>query len=112
MAPRPAAPRSAYGRAFEGAFEAGISVAIAVVLGYYADRWLGTEPLLLLFFLVVGLVAGFRRLLRIQVPADTASSDSAASDSAASESAGSGSAGSSLDESSESAERNSGNPER
>ncbi len=73
MALKPPTPVTATGRAFEGAFEAGLSVAVGVVLGYYADRWLGTEPLLLFFFLIVGSIAGFRRLLRIGVPTDTGS---------------------------------------
>ena len=64
---------TAGGRAFEAAFEAGISVAIGVVLGYYADRWLGTEPVFLFVFLVVGSIAAFRRLLRIGVPKETRS---------------------------------------
>jgi F0F1-type ATP synthase assembly protein I len=46
-------------------------VAIGVVLGYYADRWLGTEPVFLFVFLVVGSIAAFRRLLRIGVPKET-----------------------------------------
>ncbi len=75
MALRPAAPPKVSGRAFEGAFEAGLSVAVGVVLGYYADRWLGTEPFLLFFFLIIGSIAGFRRLLRIGVPTDTGPSD-------------------------------------
>jgi F0F1-type ATP synthase assembly protein I len=75
VALRPRSSLSAGGRAFEGAFEAAASVAIGVVLGYYADRWLGTEPFLLFFFLVVGSIAGFQRLLRIQVPPATGSPD-------------------------------------
>ena len=71
MALRPPTPSTVSGRAFEGAFEAGLSVAVGVVLGYYADRWLGTEPFLLFFFLIVGSIAGFRRLLRIGVPTDS-----------------------------------------
>ncbi len=50
-------------------------MAIGVVLGYYADRWLGTEPFLLFFFLIIGSIAGFRRLLRIGVPTDTGPSN-------------------------------------
>ena len=71
LRPRPAA--TAAGRAFEGAFEAGLAVVVGVVLGYYADRWLGTEPFLLFLFLVLGGVAGFRRLLRIEWPKPEAS---------------------------------------
>ena len=69
----PVSPRTAWGKAFEGSFEAGISVAVGVVLGYYADRWLGTEPYLLFFFLIVGAIAGFQRLLRIATPPATGS---------------------------------------
>ncbi len=76
MARRPRSPTSGYGRAFEGALQAGLSVAIAVVLGYYADRWLETEPFLLFFFMIVGGIAGFRRLLRIGAPTDTGPPDS------------------------------------
>lgn len=66
---------AAFGGAFEGALEAGFSVAIGVVLGYYADRWLGTEPWLLFFFMIVGAIAGFQRLLRIRIPPATGPSD-------------------------------------
>jgi F0F1-type ATP synthase assembly protein I len=70
------APRApGWGAAWEGSLEAGLSMAIGVVLGYYADRWLGTEPVFLFVFLVVGSIAAFRRLLRIGVPKDTASSE-------------------------------------
>ncbi len=55
-------------RTWEGALEAGLSVVVGVVLGYYADRWLGTEPIFLFIFMILGGVAGFRRLLRIPVP--------------------------------------------
>ncbi len=58
--------QTASGRAFEGALEASLAVVVGGALGYYADRWLGTEPVLLFVFLIVGSVAGFRRLLRIQ----------------------------------------------
>ena len=69
MALRRKAPATPMGRAFEGAFEASIAVVVALALGYYCDRWLGTEPVFLFVGLVVGAVAGFRRLLRIQWPA-------------------------------------------
>ncbi len=71
MARKPAS----FGPAWEGSLEAGLSVAIGVVLGYYADRWLDTEPVFLFVFLVVGSIAAFRRLLRIGVPQDTRSSE-------------------------------------
>jgi len=68
VALRPQPPKSPSGRAFEGAFEAALSVVVGLALGYYADRWLGTEPVLLFVFLIVGGIAGFRRLLRIEWP--------------------------------------------
>ncbi len=76
---RPTA-ETARGRAFEGASEAGLSVAVGVVLGYYADRWLDTEPVFLFIFLILGAIAGFRRLLRIGVPPDTGPSGPAEKD--------------------------------
>ncbi len=70
----------AWGRAWEGSLEAGMSVAVGVVLGYYADRWLDTEPVFLFIFLILGAIAGFRRLLRIGVPPDTGPSGPAEED--------------------------------
>ena len=43
MALRPRAPTTPIARAFEGALEAALAVVVGVVLGYYCDRWLGTE---------------------------------------------------------------------
>lgn len=44
----------------------GISMVLATVIGlaigYYLDVWLGTKPWLLLTFLLIGIVAGFRNL--------------------------------------------------
>ncbi len=44
--------------------EMGLSVIIGLLVGYYMDRWLGTEPWLMLGWLVLGLIAGFRGVLR------------------------------------------------
>lgn len=41
-----------------------IATVIGLVGGYYADRWLGTSPWLLLLGLVLGIVAGFVNLFR------------------------------------------------
>ena len=68
MALRPRAPVTPIARAFEGALEAALAVVVGVVLGYYCDRWLGTEPIFLFVFLILGFVAGFRRLLQISWP--------------------------------------------
>lgn len=54
----------------EAAWEAVISIGVGMAIGYYLDRWLGTEPVLLLVFTVFGCVAGLRRLLKLM--ADTA----------------------------------------
>lgn len=44
----------------------GMSMALAICLGaligYYLDKWLGTDPWLLLVFLGFGVVAAFRNL--------------------------------------------------
>ena len=44
--------------------EMGLSVAIGVGIGYYMDRWLGTEPWFFILFLFFGIAAGFRNLYR------------------------------------------------
>ncbi|OLD38009.1 MAG: hypothetical protein AUI57_08780 [Candidatus Rokubacteria bacterium 13_1_40CM_2_68_8] len=41
-----------------------VATVIGLVGGYYADRWLGTTPWLLLLGLVLGIVAGFVNLVR------------------------------------------------
>jgi len=41
-----------------------VSTVIGLVGGYYADRWLGTSPWLLLLGLGLGIVAGFVNLFR------------------------------------------------
>ncbi len=67
MALRPRTPTTPWARAFERSLEAALAVVVGVVLGYYCDRWLDTEPVFLFVFLILGFVAGFRRLLQIQV---------------------------------------------
>jgi ATP synthase protein I len=52
--------------------ELGIAVIIAVLFGMWLDRRLGTEPWLMLVFLVLGLVAGFRNVLRAVARAEKA----------------------------------------
>jgi ATP synthase protein I len=52
--------------------ELGLSVAIALVVGWWMDdRW-GTQPWLMLLWLVLGLAAGFRGVLRAVKRADRA----------------------------------------
>jgi ATP synthase protein I len=44
--------------------EMGLSVAVGAIIGYYLDKWLHTEPWLLIVFLIFGVIAGFRSLYR------------------------------------------------
>lgn len=37
---------------------------VGLAMGYWLDRWLGTSPWLLLAFLVLGIIAGFRNVLQ------------------------------------------------
>ena len=40
------------------------SIAVGLFIGYYLDKWLGTDPWLLITFLILGIVSGFYSLLR------------------------------------------------
>jgi len=35
---------------------------IGLAMGYYLDKWLGTDPWLTLIFLLIGIVSGFRNI--------------------------------------------------
>ncbi|HEX7836681.1 MAG TPA: AtpZ/AtpI family protein [Kofleriaceae bacterium] len=52
--------------------ELGIAVARGALFGHWLDGKLGTEPWMLLVFLVIGLVAGFRGVLRAVARAERA----------------------------------------
>jgi ATP synthase protein I len=52
--------------------ELGLSVAIGLLVGWWLDQHLGTEPWLMLLWLVFGLVAGFRGVFRAIKRADRA----------------------------------------
>jgi len=41
------------------------SIAVGAVMGYFLDRWLNTDPYLLIIFTLYGIAAGFRNLLRV-----------------------------------------------
>jgi F0F1-type ATP synthase assembly protein I len=68
VAVAPKRPSTPLGRAFEGAFEAAIGVVVALLGGYYADRYFGTGYILTFVGLVLGGIAAVRRLLQIQNP--------------------------------------------
>ena len=40
------------------------SIAIGLFMGYFLDKWLGTDPWLLLLFLVFGIASGLLSLFR------------------------------------------------
>lgn len=58
--------------------EFGLSVVIGLLGGRWLDQRLGTTPWLMMLLLVLGLVAGFRNVLRAVQRADRASRDEAA----------------------------------
>ncbi len=40
----------------------GLALVIAIVVGYYLDKWFKTSPVFFLIFMVLGIVAGFRNI--------------------------------------------------
>ena len=45
--------------------EVGLSVIVGSLIGLYLDETFGTEPWLLLLFVIFGIIAGYRSLYRI-----------------------------------------------
>jgi ATP synthase protein I len=45
--------------------ELGLSVIVGLLIGQYLDEKFGTEPWLLLLFLIFGMAAGFRSIFRL-----------------------------------------------
>jgi ATP synthase protein I len=58
--------------------ELGISVILGVLFGYWLDLKLGTQPWMMLLFLVLGFVAGMRGVMRAVNRADRAAAREAA----------------------------------
>jgi ATP synthase protein I len=52
--------------------ELGIAVLIGALFGHWLDGELGTAPWMLLVFLIIGLIAGFRGVLRAVARAERA----------------------------------------
>jgi ATP synthase protein I len=52
--------------------ELGLSVALGLLVGWWLDQHLGTQPWLMLLWLVLGLVSGFRGIVRAIKRADRA----------------------------------------
>lgn len=44
--------------------EMGLAVAIGLGIGYWLDKYFATEPILLIVFLLFGIAAGFRGMVR------------------------------------------------
>ncbi len=44
----------------------GLSFVLAIIIGfftgYYLDKWLGTKPWMTIFWLIIGLAAGFKNI--------------------------------------------------
>jgi len=50
---------------FRAATDLAGGVIAGALIGYLGDRWLGTSPFLLIAFLVIGTIAGFRSVYRL-----------------------------------------------
>lgn len=78
---RPERPKSKIRQAYEIGLvsSVGIEFALAVVIGWaighYLDGKLGTDPYLMLLFLVFGVAAGFKALIRVARETRDASDD-------------------------------------
>jgi ATP synthase protein I len=57
--------------------ELGLAVVIGLAVGYYLDQYLGTSPWMLLLWLMLGLAAGFRGVIRAINRADKAAAEEA-----------------------------------
>lgn len=61
----PPGPIVRYGRYGAVAFEFSGTIAAGSVIGWLLDRWLGTEPYLLVVLTLVAVVGGFIRLIDV-----------------------------------------------
>ena len=52
------------GLAFRISTELVAAVFVAIFIGYYLDKWLGTKPIFLIILLLVGIVAGIFNVVR------------------------------------------------
>ena len=75
---RPKPPVTAWGRAFELAFEAGLAVVLGVIVGAWLDDRFDTSPVFILIFMALGFGVMVKRLLSFRIPA--APPDDGASD--------------------------------
>ncbi|MEM9027763.1 MAG: AtpZ/AtpI family protein [Pseudomonadota bacterium] len=61
---RPKAANSAFGQAMKMALEPLAGVLFGLVVGLGLDNWLGTKPVFLIVFLVLGAIAGMVNMVR------------------------------------------------
>ncbi len=80
MATRPRNSAAEMARTANAAWEAVLSTVAGIGIGYGLDLWLDTSPWMLLGFLLLGCVAGFRRLLRLSQAAQPEAKTSANAD--------------------------------
>ncbi len=52
------------GFAFKMSTELVAAVFVAIFIGWYIDKWLGTKPIFLIILLLVGIVAGIFNVVR------------------------------------------------
>lgn len=52
------------GSAFKISTELVAAVFVAIFIGWYLDKWLGTKPIFLIILLLVGIVAGIFNVVR------------------------------------------------
>ena len=64
QAEKPASRGVVLGKAFRLVSELVIGLVIGGAIGWYLDRWLGTTPIMLLIFFVLGVAAGVLNVVR------------------------------------------------
>lgn len=58
------------GKAFRAGTDLVAALAVGIFLGYWTDRWLGTKPWGIVFFVFIGFAAGFLNIYRSQTGQD------------------------------------------
>lgn len=62
---------------FRAATDLAGGIIAGAFIGYLGDRWLGTSPFLLIAFLVIGTIAGFRSVYKLGARPTSGSGDDA-----------------------------------
>lgn len=61
-------PATAWGFGLRAGVELVSALVVAVAIGFFLDRWLGTSPWLLILFVLLGGVAGVLNIYRLFMP--------------------------------------------